>query len=984
MTQSANEERNRRRRNVAIVLGILLIIVLILLALMRGCAVVPDGFNYLRAKAGELGDDPARIVAFVRDEVGTLEVRGDVKGALGTLWNGAGSPEEKKALAEALLAAARKPARVTLDDVAPTRAKDQDATAPAAPLQLALTHRALLGDAAPRETLVWKGPAGDLVGDVHSIETPEVGVTRIAVRAGADVQKDVDTKGATGEELVFSIERAGGEPFVVVRELWRAGDRVGPDRPQAGDRHDLAVLPCRVTKFVREKEEVLLGQRGRKEAPEARPYLHLLEWALDSDRELAKLERTYGVTAQLDLPRLLVLSRWPAPSLPGGFAHAFDLRLDRAGFRGPSLARAFQAAQVRAFVEAGLEQQFLTRVAALPTTSTVDVFSRLTDDVANTPTRRLSTILRALEDLERAGLDGRATFAARDPRGAKRERPVEVTVSRAPGGLRVQGGPVDEAFAKALAATPDAPRLPYSAEGTLDATFATAEEAAVAVESTLLAAKAAPPVGPSYVLVTALSRGTEPLVQPGATFDFAWGEGEGRTEQRVRVLTTEPDLTLRFRVQAEGPPVAGTRTVEGAALEGALVHNPWYRAGPSRQAEATSFCVSRRVHAALKQGAPLDLGLSAAFGPDDDDKAPRRVERQAKLAAQGAGAVEVLVNGRKERLPVLKARLDEDEVAVLDDPVFAVGLADRLRSVTTSARGRLVDEQRLPIVDATVALPGGPAATTAVDGTFRLPPPARARWGKVALTVTQQGASPGQVEVDLTAAGLGEVEVVVPRLRPELAWITQRNAADLDGLAVSEQVKRHARRDLAAGRLVVIPTRMVDDGLGGELIAYFSCDGATGDLVGVIEEGLHGASAWSRAVESAAQDVQAAVKGGLNEQDGASAPFHMLRGAIVAFWVYSAARVGGLGHKEAIISTLEQLDGWAENLQLAHFANQEVEKLLGGNPVGDKTAEQLTSRLSTLVGSGTTTSDNDAAKAAFKLGYLGATLFLASRLEDSD
>src|ERR1041384_6857577 len=59
-------------------------------------------FDYFQAKASELGNDPGRVARFVAEEVKGLPYTGNVKGALGTLWEGAGSPEEKAALSDAL------------------------------------------------------------------------------------------------------------------------------------------------------------------------------------------------------------------------------------------------------------------------------------------------------------------------------------------------------------------------------------------------------------------------------------------------------------------------------------------------------------------------------------------------------------------------------------------------------------------------------------------------------------------------------------------------------------------------------------------------------------------------------------------------------------------------------------------------------------------------------------------------------------------
>src|SRR5688572_10500155 len=93
---------SRRKRTV--VYGCVLLVLVALVLLLRGCPKGVEGpFDYFQAKAVELGRDPGRVARFVTDEVKALPYQGNVKGALATLWEGAGSPGEKAALHDALL-----------------------------------------------------------------------------------------------------------------------------------------------------------------------------------------------------------------------------------------------------------------------------------------------------------------------------------------------------------------------------------------------------------------------------------------------------------------------------------------------------------------------------------------------------------------------------------------------------------------------------------------------------------------------------------------------------------------------------------------------------------------------------------------------------------------------------------------------------------------------------------------------------------------
>ncbi|HXX93059.1 MAG TPA: hypothetical protein VEN81_05465, partial [Planctomycetota bacterium] len=529
-----------RSRKTVLYVSLAVVVVIVVLLLLRSCRKpIEPAFNYFLAKATELGQDPARVGRFVNDEMATLRYHGDVKGPLGALWNGAGSPEEKKKLLETLLKFCKG------GGAPPPGGVDPQASV----FTLTITHR---GRA---ETKVYEGPIGDCVGDVHSIEILDRGRTRITLRAKEPVTREVETTGATSEEIVFQVQRPGADPMTEVRELWHGENRTGRRSPVAGDRHDFVVLPCRVTSYVREKEELLLKTRGRENAPEAKGYLALLDYARRSDLLLGRLEKNLGVRAQYDLPRILVLSKF---GMGERDAFALDLRLDRTTFDGAASA-AYLACEERSFLESGLEQHYLEEWSGLPSTSTFDLFSRLRDDYPNKSDRRIVLVAQAARTiLETGGLDARVTFRALGP--GKDPKPLATAVlSRdRSGGLRLKGGPVKAEFAARLAATKDAPKIPY--QGTaIDAPMASVDDAAVAVETTLLAADAKPSVPVDYVLDLRIDRGQEPLVAPGSVFEFTWGSGESRTDQRIVVDECGGDLAFRWRVQTGVRPAVGQR-----------------------------------------------------------------------------------------------------------------------------------------------------------------------------------------------------------------------------------------------------------------------------------------------------------------------------------------------------------------------------------------------------------------------------------------
>ncbi len=931
--------RSDARRRALWVAAALVVLALLLLLLLRCPRTEEPPFDYFRAKAHELGRDPARVEAFVRDEIRTLSYEGNVKGALGALWHGSGSPEEKKALADALLAHCGRPA-----------------PAAAAGYRIRIAHRRLL-ESGPVEHAVYDGPIAALVGDVHSLRAEGEGKWRYEIRAPGSAPADVASSEALqGEETVFSVERPGRpEPLAVVRELWRRDNRLGPRTARAGDRHDFIVLPCRVTPYVREKEELLLRQRGRREAPEAKPYLALLDYARDADRLLGKLEKDLGVLALFEHPRILVWSAFQLPALPAP-AVAIDLRLNRTAFEGKP-ADAYLANQARSMAESGLEQHFLAERTGLPAVSAFAVFSSLRDDYPNRVSRRLAAARETAEAvLDYAGADGEARFRAQgaaDP---------AFVASRDPAGVRLRGGPVRaDLLSKALPSV--SPRV---VDGKLDHVAAGPEEAALLVEAAFMAGG----LPADYVLQVEIRPGSEPLVAPGSRFVFRWGEGEKRTEQTVRVEDCAEGLTYRWTLREGAVPATGTRSILARALEDARTHNPWYVMGPSEQKDATSFCLSRRTHADLKAGRPFEMTLEARRGAGDDPAGPRPVEWKGTVAPLGAGTHTVPVNGRPVDLPTLRVRIGTSEVAILDDPLFPVGMADRLVEVQAPVRGRVLDRKGLGVAGAELRSGDRTLAVTWVDGRFRLPagPPR-----KLKLAVCSRGTVLGEHEVDTGAAGLEEVVLRVDRLRTELVWIGSANSGDLEALPVSEQVKRHARRFVEAGQLVVMPNREIEFG-GFSTSGFYAFDPTSGSYVGVTEDGLHGATgatreAWRSALESAAGDLSGAAEE-LRSGGGGLGQVHMLRGAIAAWWIYSAYRVEAGRHEEAIVRVLREMDFWAEETNI----------LSGVEKVGGKKLREKTGELMGQAGLGDPNSDT--AALAFKVGYLGSTLFLANALGD--
>ncbi len=980
MPETAVPTRRRRAIVVGVLLAAAIVVILLLLRHCHPAAVEDSGFDYFKAKAAELHNDPAKIIAYVRDEMPTLDYRANVKGALGALWNGAASVEEKKLLAEALLSAAGAGRTVSLDEIAPGRDKSQDNPPP---LNLTIVHR-VETKAEPKDTPIYDGPSGALVGDVHSVEILAGGKRRITLRAGAAATLEAAApEDAEGEDLVFTWRvpgQAAKVPTLVsVRELWHRDNRTGARGANVGDRHEFVVIPCRIGPYVREKEQLLLKQRGREKSIEAPAYLGLLDYALASDDLLEGMEKQMKVTARRDQPRVLMLSRFVAPQLPGGLAYALDLRIDRVGFAGDRVA-AYRAAQVRSFLESSLEQQFLEQFSGLPSSSTFDVFTMLKDDMADNVGRRLWQIRMTLRSLEQERSSANvATFTVRPGSQSKDTAVSKVQVRWTLQGFEIHGVPIRQDVASRLAQERDAVALAASGAGL----FKDVDDAAVAVETDLLAADVTPPTSPGYTLLTSVDRARLSLAQPQTRFDLKWEEEKIPTEQQNRLLSVDGALAYHWRIQAGVFPVAGTRQVRPEALENATIHNPWYRAGDSKQANETSFVFSRKVYQLIKSGQSIPLTMQGRYGPKADVATTRPVEFAAPLVPVGPDTLSMNINGRPEKMEVFRCTFRGKPMAILDDPVFPVGLADTIQSVVTVIRCRLVDTHDVPIcgafvrvVDKAQAAPseeeeGEAAGPTAPDGLFLLPPPDEAdSYGKVALRVTFSDRSTQKVEVDLSSPGLSIVPVRVERPHAKLLYLNRNDRRQLEALSLSEEIKRQARRDLEAGRMVVIPVQYVTDGFR-ELTGYYACDSATGDYSGVTEDGLCGSTNWTQTIQENASQPGATTEDTTQQTPSAveTGSPRTYRNACIAWRVCCASRAGGIRQDEAIQQTLQAMKCWADATDIA-------------GTFAAFTDDQLAGQLGALLKTGTI--NVNAAKPACQLGYLETTHYLARKIEGHD
>ena len=431
---------------------------IIVLLLLRTRPSHPDEkFDYFRAKAADLKNDPAAIAKFVAMTYDARLPRQRQRSARSVVEQG-GLARGKKTAGRCADALCQGAGAMTMDDVSPSRDKTSDGSADAnQSFTIQIVHRVIKAsdhdETSPTDTPIYNGPVADLVGDVHSVEISGPLKTTFILRGKSDASrltKDVAVPAdAAAEQLVFTYAArpsqqnppqaqaghsdpaaAAPKPTQIVRELWHTGNRVGAEHPTPRDRHDFVVLPCRVDKFVRRRRSKCSGSicaTNRRKPGDISCCWIMHSSPIGAGRP-GKAPAGHGAIQQAADPDSLTIR---------GRGHARQGRMGAgpAPMRFRSTAhsrRPIWRRRRRSFIESGLEQTYLASTTGIPSTSTFDVFSRLKDDYPNTCARRLVAIRRTLTDLQSFGtINASATFAVQVPPGLKWPSAPQAVVTRA-------------------------------------------------------------------------------------------------------------------------------------------------------------------------------------------------------------------------------------------------------------------------------------------------------------------------------------------------------------------------------------------------------------------------------------------------------------------------------------------------------------------------------------------------------------------------
>lgn len=328
-----------------------------------------EAFDYIAEKATALGNDPARIERFVAEEIKAETYSGVLRGALGTLWSGAGNDLDRSLLRQALLGRAKAPNLKPADKIADAE-----------------YHRVAL-------TLITDGPSGvpmrepagqirvaDVVGrDLqmgYRLQSGKSVAVLLLPGVGEFVSK-VDAATAKRQQLLFTVIAPdggqGGDRIERARELFSAQFEGYPNQFDIANRYIVTISAGWIPASVLTRETELT--KGWSDRIAAVGRLTAYAFLTQSDRHAQALARDKGIEARFASPRLTIFG---AEAEREGdktrFSTSLDLRLNDIAVNAPDDMRAaFQT--VRSRYDAALESTVLAAMTGDQAYSASDVLA---------------------------------------------------------------------------------------------------------------------------------------------------------------------------------------------------------------------------------------------------------------------------------------------------------------------------------------------------------------------------------------------------------------------------------------------------------------------------------------------------------------------------------------------------------------------------------------------------------------------------------
>ncbi|NOZ19912.1 MAG: hypothetical protein GXP25_02360 [Planctomycetes bacterium] len=943
-------DKPRRRRLFVLVFFLTVLCLLAILSLPRR-----RPFDYIAWKAAELKHDPDAVFTFVRDRVRTDPYNGCLRGAVGTLWGGAGNDMDQAVLLAALLRECGETVRFArgksvwvqrrqggkwsdLNPVPGLETGPAEWTGEELPddvyHKLTATVKVTGANGGKEYGLEWR--TADLVG--RPLILSYEGKTCTLRREGEERR----VEGAFGlsedeaQEIVFSYRAPGAEkPIVFSREIYTRrypGYRVLDD-PR--NRHVIHVSVSTLPQWVFDREVALSRSEEGRFADEdvCAGYLLTLSHMLESDKGLRQMEKHFGTRAYFTEPRVIIASTYHGNSDEEPTYRALDLRRNVVHIDGDENTRAALAV-TRSIYEGVLEGTVLKKVTGDAVITAFDIMRDFLDHVQPSTPERLRLYASSLERLVKETRPGaRLTFSVDDKR--------KVTFARGAGDTVLVDSISDPLKAKMKAS--DAKFEVLTGKEVKPKQFG---RAALELE-TLFG-----PVGGAatdYRPTVDLEESTEELLFANSRI-FRVRHFKGWPFPLVhfeyQFLQTEGDLKY------EAVDYWDERNKKSYVNRGAY-HNPgkfvesgdifsWTYGQNRFDKGSLNVCFSRKMHRELKEKGETVIRYM---------KSDQSLSDPIKLFVCKTADIPIFVNNRPRQVPALwvaggyvkenPQKEDYEKVKDIRDPgnnaimnKFIVldnarfPLVDiRNARFQTAIPGRVTSAKTgFGIPDVQVTVEGTEAkGTTWGDGRLVLPI-IKKPFATFTVTATKRGYASYRREINFLAPNALPLNIqLAPRPEKEdYVWVNAKNAdtqlAKLDGLDRSKDLIRRALME-APDLVALAPTKRIAHG-GSAVHAWLLFDNANFHITGVTEDGLHAAAGLGGFIKDWAKN---GAKAGLGV---GGSPYEMQTGAInyysgfIASWyAYSAGKLDAisrmmdgeefddLGHSHAIKFAKAWLEG---------------------------------------------------------------------------
>ncbi|MCW8128964.1 MAG: carboxypeptidase regulatory-like domain-containing protein [Planctomycetota bacterium] len=867
LTESQRRERSRTR----------------LLCLIVGCFMICAGTlalggyqlaqehyrreDYLTAKARELGFDPARIQAYVRKEVAAEAYPGMLRGALGTLWSGAGNDLDRALLLQALLERSGVPARLVRGrtwGVETGSEGDYRYAGPALEADPGEVPAANLAAEAHRvegllRTVPASGPAveeafafdaAEAVGQDLALVYRAEGTRVFATLRGAGVllESAADARTAQRQEVVFRFRAPDGEVTERVRELFDAHYRDFPSFFHPDNRYTFTLSAGWIPESVFEREQ----ERAREEMPGDAGLAHTIAYAFlsRSDAHARELKERLQAEAWFSAPRLTVVAaEYHQRDGKRTRSVSIDLRKNDLRANGSDEIRvAFGSA--RSLFDASLESAVLAQFTGANAVSSMDLLAQAMQRRNATLAERQSLLQRSLARLFKEAREGATLRLA--PEG----RPdFSVTFTREAQGLRAEASAAVRQGLDGLEGNGWILARPSFGEGEIE-TAARETEVALA-----LSARLPMQYEPVYEYTEVPG---ERWYENARIFSFS---GD-RLNFEIQNLSVRPDRVVEsvdyyddIKNEWLAYPRRATRKTSAEDMDHARAFTYWYM----NRKGTTIDMLSRDAFREIKEKGSTVLRYVYNDGKESEPVrlfASKRQEREIVINNTPRKIGVVYLYGHYDR--TIKPGMSEAEIrklglildpsgapinalTLLDDPEFP--MVANFSRVQSAIPGRVTDAATgRGIADATVTIVGPYAkALSWADGRFSIPV-IKEPFKEFQVQVTAPGYRSIRTLIDFRKADAFPLNLKLeaePRAPKEaFVRVDPASAASvLPGLKLSPRSKDLIAEALRANDdlTVMVPTFEVS-GTYGPMEAWYEIDTKTGDCYGRLDDGLYGAT----------------------------------------------------------------------------------------------------------------------------------------------